>query len=394
MKLRFFLLTIFMVTLATVLASPARAIETVRPGDTVDGSLERRDPQLEDGCYYDEYVIEADTGTLLTITQTSEEIDCYLVILCPDGRQLDNDDYHPGESTDARLTVLINDRGDYEILATSYSEGESGDYMLLVEEVPQPNYYGIFIGVERYGREWEDAPLCDDDAIALYDSFVHEGLMSEENGIVLTNRDANTQNVENAFDEIAQRITGDDVFVFFFSGHGEQVPTEREDGKEDELDSMDEAICLRDNDLIDNDLASLLDTIPARLSLIVLDACNSGGVATDIVRAPGRVCFASSEEDVLSDFAPELEAGGYLSVFFREAIEGAADLDGDGMIMMGELTRYLLQRYYQEVPDPDSAIYGYQELVHLRGLVPQDEIFCWFNRGNRGRDNEKPERPE
>jgi len=24
-------------------------------------------------------------------------------------------------------------------------------------------------------------------------------------------------------------------------------------------------------------------------------------------------------------------------------------------------------------------MYGYQELVHERGLVPQDTIFCWFD---------------
>jgi hypothetical protein len=365
--------------LATAPAHAARG--RIRPGETVDGHLERGDDRLEEDQYCDTYLIDADVGTVVRITQTSEDVDSYLIVLRPDGTQLENDDYAVGESLDSRLTVFIKERGDYQILCASYSV-ETGRYEVRVEEIPRPEYYGLFVGIEKYGDEWEDAELCDEDAENMYDAFVDSGLMERDHGIVLTNGGAERRDVENAFNELKREVGRDDVFIFFFSGHGNQVEASR-GSRTIELDGLDETIALRDGDLIDDDLADLLEEIDSGLTVVVLDACNSGGIARDIVRGPGIVCFASSEEDVLSDFAPELDAGGYLSVFFREAILGGGDVDGDGMILIGELARYLLRRYYQDGPSPEAAIYGYQELVHERGLVAQDTVFCWWEPGRR-----------
>ena len=250
------------ILLLAVFASSSLAT-TVRPGDTITGDLGRRDPQLEDDCYYDEYEIDAEIGTLLIITMESEEIDCYLIVYTPDGLQFDNDDY--GTTTDSRLVVMISQRGTYSILCTSYFAEETGEYELTIEEKSRPNYYGLFVGIEAYGGDWEDAPLCDTDAENLYDAFIDSGLMEPENGIVLTNRSAETDDVEDSLDELAPRITEDDVFVFFFSGHGDRMEVERSSGKVSEIDSMDETICLRDGDIRDHELGSMLDRIDAFL---------------------------------------------------------------------------------------------------------------------------------
>jgi hypothetical protein len=351
----------------------AFAIDYIGPGDRISESLGRRDQTLDDDCYFDEFYLNAEIGQLIQVTQISDEIDSYLMIVSPSGDQWENDDY--SESYDARVSVLISEPGEYSVICSSYSP-ESGDYEVEVEEITKSNFYGIFVGIEYYGREWEDAPLCDQDAEELRDSFIRTGLMEEQNAILLTNRDAEYGDVEDAFDEISRRIGPDDTFVFFFSGHGDQIEATGDEWA-DKRDNLDEVICLKDKDLDDNSFAMLMDEINAKLSLVVIDSCNSGGIARDIMDSPGRVVFASSEEDVLSDFATDLNAGGYLSVFFRDAIEGEADLDGDGIIMMGELTRYLLLRYSEDIPSPESAIYGYQELVHDRGTVSQDTIFFW-----------------
>jgi len=373
----YFFLLLLAILLIDVAALPAQAdTNTIRPGETVSGRLERSDDQLDDGCYYDIWEIDCEPGTVMTITQSSDDIDCYLIITGPRNIQWENDDYS-FESLDSRLILRVGDRNGFEILASSYSE-ETGRYELIIEELELPDYYGVFVGVENYGGEWEDAPLCDEDAELLYEAFVDSGLMERDNGILLTNRDAEKREIEDAFDELSRRITRDDVFVFFFSGHGTQVEAEGRHA-DNELDGLDEAISLRDGDLIDNDLAAMLDEMDAGLSVVVLDSCNSGGIARDVVNRAGIMCFASSEEDVLSDFAPELDAGGYLSVFFREAISGDGDLDGDGVLLVGELTRFLLRRYYEEGPNSDVAMYGYPELVHDRGLVTQDTVFCWWD---------------
>jgi len=369
-------------------AAPARADSgRIRPGETVTGRLERSDDRLEDGCFYDVWTIDCEPGTLITISQSSDDIDCYLIVSGPGGLQWENDDYSAETDLDSRVTILVNERSGYDIIATSYSQ-ETGRYELTVEELARPDYFGLFVGIENYGGDWEDAPLCDHDAEMLYEAFVDSDLMDRSNGVVLTNRDANKSEIEDALDDLNLRLTEDDVFIFFFSGHGNQVKDSVRYG-DDELDGLDEALALRGGDLIDDDFADMLSELNAGLIVVVLDACNSGGIARDIVNRNGIVCFASSEEDVLSDFAPELEAGGYLSVFFREAISGAADLDGDGMIMIGELTRFLLRRYYQEGPNPEASCYGYQELVHNRGLVKQDTVFCWWSDRHPERHSDK-----
>jgi len=46
------------------------------------------------------------------------------------------------------------------------------------------------------------------------------------------------------------------------------------------------------------------------------------GFAADLRTLPNTVFYGASEEDVVSEYANELGAGGYLSLFFREAIDG------------------------------------------------------------------------
>jgi hypothetical protein len=367
----------FLLVICSLCALPADAARTrtVQPGDRVSGELERSDEQLEDDCYYDTYVIDAPTGTMVKITETSDEIDPYLIVISPDEMQWENDD-RTSDDLNSELQVLIKDSGEYQIICSSYAQ-QTGGYELRIEEIEPPRYLGVFVGIQDYPEDYPEAPMCDEDAQALYDTFVDEGFMNPDDGIVLKNEDATSENLQDAFDQMADEVGPDDVFVFFFSGHGTQLEAS-ENRNNHELDQLDEAICLMDTDFSDNDFAALLDEVNAKLDVVVLDACNSGGFAQDVVNRADRVLFASSEEDVLSDFAPQLEAGGYLAAFFRDAITGEADLDNDGVIMMGELASYLEQRYNEEIPNPDVATYGYQQLVHDRGLVPQTEIFCWF----------------
>jgi hypothetical protein len=120
-------------------------------------------------------------------------------------------------------------------------------------------------------------------------------------------------------------------------------------------------------------------------SLIILDSCFSGGFSKDVVSAPGRMGLFSSEEDVTSLVADKFRAGGYLSVFFKDAIEnGNADTDRDRAINAVELSQYLHERYRGEAQSKaaarpayvDSPNFGYQHLVVDRGGIrPYDVIF-------------------
>jgi len=350
---------------------------TVSPGDTVNGTLEEWDGKLADDCYYDSWTISCEKGELLTVIESSGKIDPYLIIYSPDGEsQWTNDDYSYETMPDARIDVPINISGEYEIVCTSY-EPQTGTYELTVDLRQKPRYFGIFIGMDDYGWAYENAPKCDEDAHYMYRTFIDAGLMDPKDGIELLNHRSRRIDLENAFNEIRSKIGPDDIFIFFFSGHGDRVPVSTRDSGVD-IDGYDEVISLRDVDLPDNDLRSMLDGLGAGLTMVVIDSCHSGGFAADLRSLPNTVFYGASEEDVVSAFAEELGAGGYLSLFFREAIDGDADLDGDGVLLIGELTHFLKQRLYEEWEVPDNSMWGFQELVSERGTVGQDEIFCWF----------------
>jgi len=371
------MITLLVAIMFCYTGGPAEAnTGNVSDGDVVNGTLEDWDEKLADDCYYDSWFIECDEGDLLSVTQSSGKIDSYLMIYRPDGSQVENDDYSYETMPDAKIDLPITESGQYEIVCTSYSP-ETGSYELTVEVKQKPGYYGIFVGMDDYGWAYQDAPRCDEDAHYMYRTFIDSGLMDPKDGIVLQNHRSRRIDLENTFTEIGQNIGEDDIFVFFFSGHGDRCEVSSRD-RAGEPDGLDELISLRDTDLPDNDLAQMIEGLDCGLKMIVLDSCYSGGFAEDVTAVPDTVFYGSSEEDFTSDFATELGAGGYLSIFFREAIDGDGDLDGDGVVMIGELSHFLKRRFYEEWPDPAEASWGYQELVADRGTVGQDRIFCWF----------------
>jgi hypothetical protein len=188
--------------------------------------------------------------------------------------------------------------------------------------------------------------------------------------------------IEAAFADISARIGPDDAFVFFFSGHGGQVP--RPDGPDMlDADGQDETLALSDQEITDDDMRALFDGISARVSVIVLDSCFSGGFAKDVVSAPGRMGMFSSDEDVTSLVALKFEAGGYLSYFLQQALEnGDADENDDRAIDALELSQYIRLRYSQEAmlksrfSAPD---FSYQHLVVDRGGVNHDTVLFKVN---------------
>src|SRR3990172_6289849 len=126
-------------------------------------------------------------------------------------------------------------------------------------------------------------------------------------------------------------------------------------------------------------MASLYDGIHADVSILSLDSCFSGGFAKDVISAPGRVGFFSSEEDLTSAVAGQFEAGGYLSHFLRTGVGGEADNDPrDGQLTAGEPSHYLFRQFASHVTNVSSSDSSdgenYQHLVVDRGAVRVNKV--------------------
>lgn len=80
---------------------------------------------------------------------------------------------------------------------------------------------------------------------------------------------------EQKLAQYATTLAVDDVFIFYYSGHGSFTP----DTSNDEVDGQDELIVLSDSDtnlyILDDKINLLLNSIAAR-KLIIFDSCNSG----------------------------------------------------------------------------------------------------------------------
>jgi hypothetical protein len=102
---------------------------------------------------------------------------------------------------------------------------------------------------------------------------------------VLTDEQCTVENVKRTVEEVASRCDDDDMFIFYYSGHG----TNLKDQSGDEADGQDEAFCFVDEQgqisyetcYTDDDFSDLLlDNLhPETRVLILTDCCHSGTIA-------------------------------------------------------------------------------------------------------------------
>jgi hypothetical protein len=116
--------------------TPAVAQGQLSIGSSVSGSLTDDDPTLDDDSHYDLWTYRGRSGETLRITLRSAAFDAYLSF-----GQVEGDDFTEMESdddgaggTDAKLTVTLSSDGDFVVRVNSLSEGETGDYTLLLEQ--------------------------------------------------------------------------------------------------------------------------------------------------------------------------------------------------------------------------------------------------------------------
>ncbi|HVQ09686.1 MAG TPA: pre-peptidase C-terminal domain-containing protein [Allosphingosinicella sp.] len=364
--------------------APQRAVP-IRIGQSVNGRLAEGDGRRASGEYSDHYRFTARRGERVRISLTGgEDMDTYLMLQRPDGSQDANDDSEENgqPSLNSRLDTVLAEDGDYVIVATTYRPNTTGDYRLSLERSPGlprqigvrggPRVVALLVGVSDYGERINPLSNTDADARELYNSLRGAGLLHPASQL-LVNEQATTKNVAQAFERAAAAAGPDDLFLFFFSGHGAQVDVPVSAA---ELDGRAETIELYDAALSDAQLAPLFRNVRGRMSMLVIDACFAGGFRSLIDR-PGVMGLFSSEEDLTSLVADRFKAGGFLSYFLRGGLSGGADEDGDRIVTAGELSTYVRRRFRREGDIPAQTredAQNYQNLLVERGGIHVDDV--------------------
>jgi len=204
----------------------------------------------------------------------------------------------------------------------------------------------------------------------------------------LTDAQATLANFQAAWaDVVAQAQPGDRVIVTF-AGHGGQ---EREVSPPlDEADGLDETLMFhdfnpdnpREGRLNDDQLRAMLEAVPQLQIIWVMDSCHSGGLERSVnARAAGlnrsggewdipldpipteapsgqgdtgqadlphvtQILATASDDRLVQETAFDGQPHGALSWFFAKAVEGEADLNGDGNLTRLELATYIGDRVF------------------------------------------------
>lgn len=208
-------------------------------------------------------------------------------------------------------------------------------------------YYGVFVGISNYQVSAYNLNYADDDAIEIAQTLAAGANWDWGNIILLLNEEAGKTAIREAIFAMASRMSSDDHFVFYFSGHGtfgpDLPPFDEADGLEEYLVPNDALRGSTANDISDDELESWLAAIPGSNVAVITDASWSGGIFKSI----NRVKFISrSDEAVFSgptgrgNFLKDIGRPGYIVITASDDHESPSE---SSILQHGVFTYYLLE---------------------------------------------------
>jgi hypothetical protein len=210
---------------------------------------------------------------------------------------------------------------------------------------PRPHAYAVVIGSNAGGAGQASLRFAEDDARRVADVLRDLGHYAAADVRVLLHPDV--AHVDGAIDELAAKVRANAAggeqaeVVFYYSGHARA-----------------NALTLGSEEIALGTLRERLSALPSTLTIVVLDACQSGAFARVKGAEPaadfsynsvsrltqkGLAVMASSTSQELSQESDELKAS-YFTHHFVTALRGAGDADGDGRVSLDEAYRYAYRR--------------------------------------------------
>ncbi len=214
--------------------------------------------------------------------------------------------------------------------------------------------------------------FAEDDATKMKEVLVSSGGYQPDDVILLLGRKRNDlfRAMVGVRGEIAlARERGEEtLFIFYYSGHANEKRLQlgRTWVTYDELDE-------------------LLERTGANVRLAFLDACQSGAMTrskggthapsfvfdiTERLGASGQVVITSSTRDEASQESDEI-GGSYFTHFLTSALVGASDDDGDELVTLAEVYRYV---YHETVFRTSSTRSGTQHPTYEWDLAGKGDV--------------------
>ena len=206
------------------------------------------------------------------------------------------------------------------------------------------NIYALIVGASRYDH-FESLKYTDDDAYRIY-AFLRSpegGAIPDDHIRILIDESAIAENIYKGLDDITSMAGPDDMVLVYLAGHGLQgyyVPT-NSDGYHNRVGY--------------DDIKERLSFCQARQKLVIADACYSGSLlaaktpfmeSVDLfykklsASGGGTAFLLSSKSEEYSLESQGLRQG-IFSHYLIQGLKGKADTDGDKLVNLDELYKYV-----------------------------------------------------
>lgn len=261
---------------------------------------------------------------------------------------------------------MANETNEFKVKVVNFQKIESRPDVLTIEytgEVIATSALHILsVGINKYQNAAYNLNYAQPDAQSFTEKLVHSGhsIFKSVNRIEIYDTDASKENIEKGFKSIIARARPEDVFLFYYAGHG---TLDEENNDEYYLVPTDitklygDPAQLKTKGISATELRGFLTQVKSQKQIILMDACHSGGAVksmtvrsaaadekaiVQLARSSGVVMIASSGS---KQFATEFDQlkHGVFTYALLEALEGKAD-NGDRKITVNELKLYMEER--------------------------------------------------
>jgi len=267
--------------------------------------------------------------------------------------------------------------------------------------------YAVVYGVAEYdstqgSSSWPNLAYTDDDALAMEILLNQQGY--EVSPYTRVDADATLANLQADFATIAAKASANDLFLFYYSGHGGQVypspPADSETAPGS--DEPDEWIFLHgslattlpppsytDLDLTvsDDQLAAMLASVPCARKIVIFDACNSGGFIGNVLEtdpiAPDSTAgsdgmFTTIGETIrlyvnFEDYGSDITPADAVVI----AASGEREESWEGMYNHGVMTYFLLESASKADRNGDGYITVSESYHHIYKKIDSEWNNTW-----------------
>ena len=275
----------------------------------------------------------------------------------------------PGQSQKERefraQIPLQKGKNEITVTALDIENLSSSKSVTIYRESQRGEIWAAVIGINRYQNSKISLKYARNDAEAFAGYLRNHMGLDDKHLFELYDDQASLRNIRSVLGTKLRRKADrpEDTVFIFFAGHGAPL----EDYTSKDSDGISKYILPHDADLEDiystalpmDEIARIFSAIRAERVIFIADSCYSGGVGGRTILSQGRraklsdaflnriaqagkgrIILTSSNANEVSQESDKLRHG-YFTYYLLEGLKGKADVDGDRLIDIDEIYRYL-----------------------------------------------------